>query len=509
MSDNIRIAKNSLFLYLRMFVTMAVTLYTSRIVLNSLGVNDFGIYSIVGGVVSLFSFFNAAMTSATQRYLSFDIGQNNFEKINKTFNVTIIIHILIAIIILFFAETVGLWFVNNKLNIDYNRLNAANWVFQFSIFTTIIGVLQVPFNSLIIAKERMNVFAFMSMLDVILKFLIVYFLAFSKLDKLILYSGLVFAVTLIIAICYRIYCGKYFNESKFRFFNDKDYYKELLAYSGWNLFGNLAAVAKGQGINLLLNFFYGTIINAAYGITLQVQNAVNVFVNNFQIAVNPQIIKSYSINNIEKANFLINQSSRFSLLLILLIIGPLLYNTNFVLLFWLKNPPNYTEIFVQLCLFNVLIDCVSGPLMTGAQATGKIKWYQIIVGTLVFLNFPISFLALRLFNEPYVVFTVSILISIISLQFRLFFLMRIMNFNSKTFYKDVLGRGTIILSILFVFFYFMKTNVSTASNLVTFFGHSLVILVFIVFLIIFIGLKSNERTKLFSFINKFLKKNGK
>ena len=509
MSDNIRIAKNSLFLYLRMFVTMAVTLYTSRIVLNSLGVNDFGIYSIVGGVVSLFSFFNAAMTSATQRYLSFDIGQNNSEKISKTFNVTVLIHILIAVVILIFAETVGLWFVNNKLNIDVNRLNAANWVFQFSIFTTIVGVLQVPFNSLIIAKERMNVFAFMSMLDVILKLIIVYVLAFSQLDKLILYSSLVFAVTLIIAICYRIYCGKYFAESKFRFFDDISYYKELLAYSGWNLFGNLAAVAKGQGINLLLNFFFGTVINAAYGITLQVQNAVNVFVNNFQIAVNPQIIKNYSINNIEKTSFLINQSSRFSLLLILLLIGPLLFNTKFVLEFWLKNPPNYTEIFVQLCLLNVLIDCVSGPLMTGAQATGRIKWYQIIVGTLVFLNFPLSFLALKLFDMPYIVFVVSIMISLISLQFRLYFLKKIMSFNIKSFYKDVLGRGGVIIIILFILFCIMKINIVAASNFLIFCGHSFVILALIFLLIILIGLKPKERIKLSSFFNKFLKRNGK
>src|SRR5690606_5752429 len=360
-----------------MFLTMGVTLYTSRIVLNTLGIDDYGIYSIVGGVVALFGFFNAAMSSATQRYLSFDIGQQDYKKLQKTFNTTFVIHIGIALLILLFANTIGLWYINNRLNVSQEKIITVNWVYQFSVLTSLIGVMQVPFNALIIARERMNVFAMISIVDVVLKLVIVYILLIVNYNKLIAYSILVFGVTFFVALAYRIYCYSNFQESKFKFFKDKQYYKELLVYSGWNLFGNIATVAKGHGINLVLNVFFGTVVNAAYGITMQVQNAVSVFVNNFQLAVNPQIVKSYSQGDLNRTHQLIFQSSKYSFFLMLIITLPILLNTEYILTLWLKTPPPYTVSFVQLCLVNVLIDCISGPLMIGAQATGKIKIYQI------------------------------------------------------------------------------------------------------------------------------------
>lgn len=483
-----------------MFFTMGVTLYTSRIILNTLGVEDFGIYSIVGGVVSLFSFFNAAMSSATQRYLSYDIGQSDESRLKETFNVTLIIHCIIALVLLMFAETIGLWYVNNKLNVNDERMIAVNWVYQFSIFTALIGVLQVPFNSLIIARERMNIFAVMSLLDVGLKLGVVYLLVYINYDKLILYSILVFIVSLMIAVSYRIYCNQHFVESKFQLYKNKSYYKELLNYSGWNLFGNIASVAKGQGINLLLNLFYGTLINAAYGITLQVQNAVNTFVNNFQLAVNPQIIKSYSKGDTIRTHTLILQSARFSFILMLMIIGPILLNTDFILHLWLKIPPPLTIVFVQLCLINVLIDCLSGSLMIGAQATGKIKWYQIIVGSLVFLNFPISFITLKIFNEAHLVFIVSIIISIISLQFRLYFIKKTMAFNVLRFYKEVILRIIIIGSLCILFYILMRKIYPPALDLTSFFYQSVIILFIILILVITIGITRSERNKLKRFI---------
>lgn len=457
MTDSKRIAKNSVFLYFRMFLTMGVSLYTSRVVLDVLGIDDFGIYSIVGGVVALFAFFNSAMSAATQRYLAFDIGKNDTGKLQKTFNSTFIIHILIAVLILIFAETVGLWYINNRLNVSSDRITAVNWVYQFSILTSLLGVMQVPFNALIIARERMNVFAFMSILDVGLKLGAVYLLYIIGYDKLILHSILICFVTLTIAIFYRLYCYKHFSESKFSLYKDIVYYKELISYSGWNLFGNIAAVAKGQGINLVLNVFFGTLVNAAYGITLQVQGAVTVFVNSFQIAVNPQIIKTYSQGNVKGTNKLVLQSTKFSFFLMLIIATPILMNTEYLLNLWLKTPPPHTVIFVRLCLINVLIDCISGPMMTGAQATGNIKWYQIIIGSLIFFNLPLSYFVLKITGEAYFVMLVSIFITIITLCVRILFLRNMIQLSLSEFVRVVFYRiGLVSCFVCLIAAFFIK-----------------------------------------------------
>lgn len=483
-----------------MFLTMAVTLYTSRIVLNTLGIDDYGIYSIVGGVVALFGFFNAAMSSSTQRYLSFDIGQQDDEKLHKTFNSTFLIHIGIALLILLFAETIGLWYINNGLNVSQEKIITVNWVYQFSILTSLIGVIQVPFNALIIARERMNVFAMISVVDVVLKLIIVYILLIVNYNKLIAYSILVFGVTFFVALAYRIYCYSNFQESKFKFFKDKQYYKELLVYSGWNLFGNIATVAKGQGINLVLNVFFGTVVNAAYGITLQVQNAVSVFVNNFQLAVNPQIVKSYSQGDINRTHQLIFQSSKYSFFLMLIITLPILLNTEYILTLWLKTPPPYTVSFVQLCLVNVLIDCISGPLMVGAQATGKIKLYQIIIGTMIFFNLPFSYFFLKISNNFLYVYYVSIVISIFSLIFRLLFLKKILKFDIINFIKGVLAKIFLVsISTLLIFSFIKLLDLNVVANIVFLTGSTII-------LILFLGLNREEFLMVKNiFINKLKK----
>ena len=339
MSNNKLIAKNTMFLYVRMLLTMVVTLFSSRIVLEVLGIENFGIYTLVGGIVLFFGFFNNAMTSATQRFLSFDIGLNNLEKLKKTFNASLNIHILIGIVFLLLAETIGLWFLNNKLNISINKMEAVNWVYQFSIATFLVGIVQVPYDALIISKEKMNVYAYVGILEVLMKLLIVYSLTLFNVNKLILYAFLLFLVSFLSSFIRKYYCIKYFEETKYEFFYDKKFYKKLLTFSGWSLFGNIAGVSRDQGINVLLNIFFGTLLNAAYGITLQVQSAVQIFVYNFQLAINPQILKQYAIGNIENSNFLILQSSKFSYFLMLLISFPIIYNIDFILNLWLNNPP--------------------------------------------------------------------------------------------------------------------------------------------------------------------------
>ncbi|MDM1384257.1 lipopolysaccharide biosynthesis protein [Myroides marinus] len=438
MSNSKTIAKNTLFLYFRMFLIMGVTLYTSRVVLQQLGVSDYGIYSLVGGIVAMLGFFNAAMSSATQRYLSFDIGKGDEQRLQKTFSATLTIHILIAVLALILAETIGLWYVNYKMVFPDDRLYAVNVVYQFSVLTFLLSIIQVPYNALIIARERMNVYAYVSILEAGLKLGIVFLLMLGE-DKLILYSILIFVITFIIRLIYQFYCRKQFKESKYKFELDKVYFAELLAYSGWNLFGNFAAVARGQGVNMVLNLFFGTVVNAAYGITMQIQGAIQMFVTNFQMAVNPQIIKTYASGDKERMFNLVFQSSKFSYFLILLIVGPLIFNIDFILEFWLGEVPQTTNVFCQLALVMVLIDSLSGGLMTAIQATGKIKVYQIVVGTLVFLNLPISYLFLEIFEtSPNVVFIIGVVISLISLLFRIYFLQKKVSLSSLKYIKKVL-----------------------------------------------------------------------
>lgn len=502
MSESKRIAKNTMFLYIRMFLIMGITLYTSRIVLRELGVSDYGIYNLVGGFVAMLGFFNAAMSSATQRYLSFDIGRGDLDRLKKTFSATLTIHILIAIVGFLLAETLGLWYINTKMVFPSERVYAVNVVYQFSILTFLLSIIQVPYNALIIARERMNMYAYVSILEAILKLLIVFFLVYFGSDKLITYSILTFVVAFAIRITYQIYCRREFTESKYKFQYDKQYYKELIGYSGWNLFGNIASVAKGQGVNIVLNIFFGTIVNAAYGITNQVFSAVNMFVSNFQLALNPQIIKNYSQGNFKQSHYLISQGAKFSFFLMLIIVTPILLNTDYILNFWLKTPPEHTTIFVQLCLINILIDCLSGSLMTGAQATGKIKWYQIIVGTLVFLNLPISYFVLKLGAKPYSVYYVSIFISIISLQFRLYFLKKTMNFDVKTYYWTVLLKVIVLSCLALIMVYCIKTYFRYEVSFLVFIVESSSIVLLLIFLIILLGTTKKERDPIIQLVRK-------
>lgn len=502
-TNNKRIAKNTFILYIRMFFTMGVSLYTSRVVLNTLGVVDFGVYSIVGGIVTLFSFFNSAMTSATQRFLAFDIGKNDLEQLKKTFNATLNIHIGIGVLVLVLAETIGLWFVNHKLNLPLDRMVAVNWVYQFSVFTFLLGIIQVPYDALIVAREKMDIYAYMSIVEVFLKLIIVYLLVVFSYDKLILYAGLLFLVSFIVRMGHKQYCKWQYEESKYQFYFDKSFYKELLSYSGWSLFGNIAAVARGQGSNILLNLFFGTVLNAAYGISMQVQGTVQTFVINLQMAINPQIIKQYASGNKDQCLKLIFQSAKFSYFLLLIIVCPIIYNIDFILELWLKKPPKSTSFFVILCLINVLIDCISGPLMIGAQATGNIKWYQITLGTFIFLCLPISYFLLKNYNDPNMIFIVIIAVNTVSLFGRLFFLKKLIDLDIKSFILKVLSKIIIVSTIIILTFHFVI--ISTQNLYLDFFIKSISITILNLISIYFIGLNNTERNLIVSFIKTKIK----
>ena len=484
---------------------MGVQLYTSRVVLNVLGIDDYGIYSVVGGVVALFSFFNAAMSSATQRFLAIDIGKNDCQKLNKTFNTTLIIHICIAVLVLIIAETLGLWYLNNKLNFSIGRINAVNWLYQFSIFSALIGIMQVPFNALIIVKEKMKVYALMSIVEVTLKLLIVYFLLIVNSDKLILYSILVFAVTLLIGSAYCIFSFKNFEETKFKFYDDGKYYKELFSYSGWNLFGNIASVAKGQGTNVLLNFFFGTVVNASYGIMTQVQSAVSLFITNFQLAVNPQIYKNYAQGNIEQMQKLMFQTSKISYFLVFTLICPIIFNINFILVCWLKKLPQFTEVFIVFILINLLIECLSNSLITGSLATGKIKWYQIVVGSTLFLNLPINYLGFTHSFGPTFFLYVSIGLSLITLILRLVFLKKMIDLNVFIFLRSVIIPVLFVTFLSFLLLYSLYLYVGRSTNFLECIYVSCCIMLINIFLIFFVGLKKSEKTTIFNLIKNRLK----
>ncbi|WP_035668046.1 lipopolysaccharide biosynthesis protein [Flavobacterium sp. 83] len=501
--NNKRIAKNTFILYIRMFFTMGVSLYTSRVVLNTLGVQDYGVYSIVGGIVTLFSFFNSAMTSATQRFLAFDIGKNDLEQLKKTFNATLNIHISIAILVLVLAETIGLWFVNHKLNLPLDRMVAVNWVYQFSVFTFLLGIIQVPYDALIVAREKMDIYAYMAIVEVFLKLIIVYLLVVFSYDKLILYAGLLFLISFIVRTGHKQYCKWQYEESKYQFYYDKSFYKVLLSYSGWNLFGNIAGVARGQGLNILLNLFFGTVLNAAYGISMQVQTTVQGFVSNFQMAINPQIIKQYAAGNRQQCLKLIFQSAKFSYFLMFIIACPILFNINFILELWLKNPPKYTSVFVTLSIISILIECISGPLMIGAQLTGDIKWYQITMGSFVFLCLPISYLLLRCYSNPSIIFIVIITVNAISLLWRLLFLKKMINLDVKSFSLKVLSKIIVVTAIAVLAFHFM--NISIQNSYLDFFVKSITLTIINLISIYFIGLDNSEKTLITSFIKTKIK----
>lgn len=435
-----RIAKNTLMLYGRMLFSMVVSLYTSRVVLNTLGVVDYGIYGVVGGFVAMFSLISSSLSSAVSRFLTFELGRGNKERLNKAFSTSLLIHIVLAIVVFIVAETVGVWFVNNKMTIPSDRLYAANWVFQASILSFMFGLFSVPYNASIVSHERMSAFAYIGILDTTLRLMVVLFIAYSswQFDKLIVYSMLLVAVSISLQCIYLIYCRKHFEECRLRISFDKEFWKEISSFAGWNFIGCTAGMLKDQGVNVLLNLVYGPILNAARGIASTVNGATITFVNNFMTALNPQITKSYALGDYGYCFELVKRGSRFAFYILFTICLPILLETDFILSIWLKNYPDHTMEFVRLVLLLSMVDTLSSTQITFMLATGDIKYYQIVVGGIVLLNFPISYIALKFYLPAESIYCISILISIACLFIRLLFIKRKMGISVNSFVKDVL-----------------------------------------------------------------------
>jgi O-antigen/teichoic acid export membrane protein len=448
--NNKRIAKNTLMLYFRMLLIMAVSLYTVRVVLSTLGTVDYGLYNVVGGIVVMFSFLSNTMASASQRFFSYELGRKNYIQLKKTFSMTVSIYFLIALIIFLLSETIGLWFLNNKMTIPLERLSAANWVYQFAILSFITTMLTIPYNAAIIANERMKVYAYVSILEAFLKLAVVYILVIFEYDKLKLYAILTFSVTLIITFIYRTFCKKQFKECVYKFNKDTALFKEIINYSGWNLFGALSSIFKNQGVNILLNLFFGPAINAARGIAYQVNIAILNFSNNFYLAVGPQIIKSYSNNQIKEMMKLVFQSTKFAYFLLLILALPILLETNFYLSLWLKEIPNYTIIFTQLVIVDMLIESLGRPILTTIQASGNIKWYQVLVGGAKLLIIPIAYLFLNYEYPPEAVFYTMIAISILCHVIRIVLAKKLVKFDVIAYLREVILTVFLVTIISFL-----------------------------------------------------------
>lgn len=444
--NNKRIAKNTLLLYFRMLFMMIVSLYTSRIVLNTLGIEDFGIYNVVGGIVIMFSFINLSMASATQRFLTFELGKNDLKQLQVVFFTSVVIHIVIAIIVFLLAITVGFWFFYAKLSIPVDRLEAATWVYFFSVLSSIVMILSVPYNAVIIAHEKMNIFAYISILEALLKLLVVYLLIIFTFDKLKIYAILVFIVQLIIRFIYGFYCRRNFTEVRYNYIYDKKIVKEMISFAGWSLWGNFANIAFTQGINMILNIFFGPIVNAARGIAVQVQQTVNSFATNFQTALNPQITKSYANKDYDYMYSLIYRSSKFSFFLLFFLSLPVFIEAEMLLTIWLKTVPEYTVTFVRLMLCITIIDATANPFMISASATGKIRLYQSLIGGLLIAIVPFSYIVLKMGGSPSSVFIVHLVIVIIAFNVRLLIVKPLINLSIYSYFKYVIIK--IILVVL-------------------------------------------------------------
>lgn len=446
LSNNKRIALNTIMLYFRMFLTMGVSLYTSRVILQSLGISDYGIYNVVAGFVSMFTFMNSAMTSATQRYITFAIGEDNYEKANTVFCTCINIHALFAIVLIIIAETVGVWFLNTHMTIPSERMVAANVVFQLAILSTVVMMISVPYNALIVAHEKMSAFAYISIFEVSCKLLIAFILFISPFDRLILYAILMLIVQLIVRRVYGFYCRNHFKESKYRLIWNKSLFKDLMSFSVWSLFGNLASVCSGQGLNVVLNMYFGPVVNAARGVAYQVQSAIQGFSGNFQMAINPQITKNYASGNISYMHSLIYASSKYSFYLLLLLSLPVILEADFILSVWLKDIPEHTCGFLRITLCTVAINALAGPFTISAQANGNIKAYQAAVGGILLLTLPVSFILLKFLEIPEVVYAVDLVVVILAQIVRLFFMKRMINLSIKEYaYKVILPISSVTL----------------------------------------------------------------
>lgn len=445
--NNKRIAKNTLMLYIRMFLIMGVTLFSFRIILEELGEEGYGLYNVVAGIVILFSFLSSALTQSTQRFLSYHIGHHDFDELQKVFSTCVNVHIVIAVIILLLAETVGLWFLNRFMHFPNGMLSVANIVFQCSIITFLFQILAVPYQASIISNERMSFYAYFSILEAVLKLIAALILIYITGEKVIIYASILMLISISSFILYRIYCRRSFVHCKYQKCFDKYMFKRIFAFSGWNMLGGIGNVGATQGVNIILNIFRGVALNAAMGVSNQVAGAVSSFVSNMQMAFNPQIIKSYAAGDHNYFLSLIFRASRFYFFVIFVIGFPVMLCCSTIFDIWLNETPEYAVPFTQLIIVFCMIDAISGPLWMAAQACGEIKWYMIIISALIFSNVPVALMIMWLGFSPIWVIAYKVLINFIIHCFRILYLYKKIRFPALKYVDKVMKKISLYVMI--------------------------------------------------------------
>ncbi len=477
-----------------MIIIMAVSFYTVRVVLDILGVTDYGLYNLVASFVMIMAVLNGTLTGGTQRFLTFEIGKGDLVRLKQTFSTALAIHIALAFFILFLGETIGLWLLYEKMNIPAERFDAAFWVYQFAIASTMITVMQVPYNALIIAHERMHIFAYVSIVEAILKLLVVYLLLVISFDKLIIYGILMFLVSLTIASYYRIYVMRNYEESHFSLSFDKEIVKSMLQFSAWNLFGTLGAMFSNHGVSLLLNLYFGPVANAAHAISMQVSGGLNQFVNSFQTAMTPQITKLYAANKIDELNNFLYQNTKYAFLLLWIVVLPIVLKLDYVLSLWLTQIPQNTMIFTKLLMIYGLMYSFIRPMVMAIQATGKVKGIQMSAGILLILVLPISWVLLENNFPIYSPFVVMLCMWIFHILLEIFFLKRLIHFSVISFLRLSVIPIIIIISISLLSLNYLSCMLeNNLYQMLLFF----VVSIFVNFVLIyFIGMDLQTRQKI-------------
>lgn len=504
-SNSKALAKNTLFLYFRMLLMMVVSLYTSRIILKYLGVEDYGIYNAVGGVVGMFGIISSSLSTAISRNLTYELGTGKLDKLKKMFSMSINIQILIITIILLLGETVALWFLNAKMVIPEERLTAANWVLHFSLLTFAINLISVPYNACLIAHERMSVFTYIGILEVVIKLAIVYLLTISPIDTLVFYSALLFGTAMLMQLIYYVYCRRYFIECEYKFIKDKAAFSELLNFATWNFIGSTSSILRSQGVNILLNLSFGPVVNAARAISMQVNNAINAFVNNFMTALTPQITKAYAQKNNEYLLNCIYKGSKFSYFLLYFLSLPVFVETEFILKIWLVEVPETTVWFVRYILLFSLSDTYSRTLINANNATGDIKIYQIVIGSLNLTVLPIVYLLLKIGGSAESTVLVSVIVSLVGIFPRLYFNMKHIPVTYYEFVMKVIV-PTLVVSISgFILPYLL--HVFITQSFVSFLIITAISLLSAAMSIWFLGCTREEKSFVVFFIKNKIKKN--
>ena len=499
-SDNKRIAKNTLFLYLRMFFVMLVSLYTSRLVLQGLGIVDYGIYNVVGGTIAMFEFLNGAMINATQRYITFELGRGDISRMRQVFTASFNIHLIALAFVILCAETLGLWLVLNKLTYPENRQATVLIVYQLSILTSAIIFMGYPFFAEIIAHEKMGVFAYLSILEVLIKLFTAYWIIYYNFDRLILYAILILLSQILIRAIYVIYCWNHFPETKFLLCWNSKMIREMGIFASWHIVGNLSAQLYIHGLNVLLNMFFGPSVNAARAVAGQIQNAITQFSRNFQMAVNPQITKSYAQNDKSYLNNLLYSSTKYTYFLLIILVLPIMLQTDSLLNLWLQTVPEYSATFIRILLVITIVESFGGPLMTAVSATGNVRNFQMVPGLFLLLIVPLSYIILKLGAPPSSVFLVYLFMMFVTFIYRFILSHNLIGFSYLDYFKEVILKCFNVTVVpLLISYILTRFSSNTIFELCSIF---IISIISILLSIYFIGLSKIEKNYIICKIKK-------